>query len=676
MSYIIQNETVADIADAIRLKGGIEGEIKVEDFAQSIRELSTSTDGQEIKNAVESAKASAAEAKKSAESAASSATVVKYATDAEAARVRAENARVAAENIRVESENERIENENTRKSNEDTRISAEENRKAAEDGRVTAEAARVTAEQERVDENNGIVARATEKSIEAQLWASEIDYITTYSGVARSGSSGIQSYSNRKLINGAVYTFTADGANGKESKDVKYDSGTLDLTVGYVKFSYSPGYAIRAVATNDNPSQNVEFSVKLKNIEFSGTSAKESAKKAENMKKNASGFSNLSLAYAEGLDGKFGFNVVLQDNIKNGVSISTGLAVGGTYIIGMSHSVAGIGAHSGSMMVKETEEVTVIAGKTGTVEVLHFTITYNENSITFSNGPSVSSDDKYTFSIRLIAPNSVSNIPTTSAKKYCEDAGVSETHANTSASAAATSETNAKASEGAAKVSETNAKNSENKAKASETASAASQAAAKASEDNAKSSEDKAKVSEANAKTSETNAKDSETKAKDSETQAKDSETKAKTSETNSKTSETNAKTSEVNSKASETASANSQSAAATSEANAKTSETKAKTSEDNAKASETASSNSKKAAALSETHAAASEANARVSESNAANSAKTAEAWAVGTKGGVALTEGDQFENNAKYWAEVSKTVSGLDIFTNAEIEDIYNAI
>lgn len=579
MSYIIQNETVADIADAIRLKGGIEGEIKVEDFAQSIRELSTSTDGQEIKNAVKSAKASAAEAKKSAESAASSATVVKYATDAEAARVRAENARVAAENIRVESENERIENENTRKSNEDTRISAEENRKAAEDGRADAEAARVKAEQERVDENNGIVARATEKSVEAQLWASEIDCITTLDGVTSNNSGHYgQFYSNRKLINGAVYTFTADGANGKESKDVKYDSGSLNLTVGYVKFSYTPGYAIGAVATNDSASQNVEFSVKLKNIEFSGTSAKESARKAENMKKNASGFSNLSLAYAEGLDGKFGFNVVLQDNIKNGVSISTGLAVGGTYIIGMSHSVAGIGAHSDSMTVKETEEVTVIAGKTGTVEVLHFTITYNENSITFSNGPSVSSDDKYTLSIRLIAPDSVSNIPTTSAKKYCEDARVSEINANTSASAAATSETNAKASENAAKVSETNAKDSENKAKASETASATSQAAAK--------------------------------------------------------------------------------------------------TSEDNAKASETASANSKEAAALSETNAAASEANASVSESNAANSAQTAEAWAVGTKGGVALTEGDQFENNAKYWAEVAKQFSGIDIFTNTEIEDIYNAI
>lgn len=33
MPYVIQSETVSDIADAIRLKGGIEGEIQVENFA-------------------------------------------------------------------------------------------------------------------------------------------------------------------------------------------------------------------------------------------------------------------------------------------------------------------------------------------------------------------------------------------------------------------------------------------------------------------------------------------------------------------------------------------------------------------------------------------------------------------------------------------------------------------
>ena len=33
MPYVIQSETVSDIADAIRYKGNLEGEIKVEDFA-------------------------------------------------------------------------------------------------------------------------------------------------------------------------------------------------------------------------------------------------------------------------------------------------------------------------------------------------------------------------------------------------------------------------------------------------------------------------------------------------------------------------------------------------------------------------------------------------------------------------------------------------------------------
>jgi len=75
-------------------------------------------------------------------------------------------------------------------------------------------------------------------------------------------------------------------------------------------------------------------------------------------------------------------------------------------------------------------------------------------------------------------------------------------------------------------------------------------------------------------------------------------------------------------------------------------------------------------AAAVSEQNAKQSELNARVSEVNAAASEQAArasediaEAWAVGTRHGVPVTQNDEtYNNNSKHWAEVSrdKTVFG----------------
>lgn len=73
MPYVIQSETVSDIADAIRYKGNLEGEIKVEDFAASIINLPTCADTQRAEAAADAAEESAKAAALSAESAAADA---------------------------------------------------------------------------------------------------------------------------------------------------------------------------------------------------------------------------------------------------------------------------------------------------------------------------------------------------------------------------------------------------------------------------------------------------------------------------------------------------------------------------------------------------------------------------------------------------------------------------
>lgn len=139
MAKIIQDETLTDIADAIRVKGGLEGELKVENFAQLIQDLPTCDNTQRAETAADKAEEKAKEAYASAVSAATSASQVKN----------VESVVVGA----ADQETARINNENTRIANENARISAESNRAAAETSRVQAERARV-------DTDNGIVAQA------------------------------------------------------------------------------------------------------------------------------------------------------------------------------------------------------------------------------------------------------------------------------------------------------------------------------------------------------------------------------------------------------------------------------------------------------------------------------------------------------------------------------------
>ena len=139
MANIIQDETLTDIADAIRLKTGIEGEIQVESFAQLIKAMPTCDNTQRAENAADAAEQSAEEAYASMVSAATSASAVKS----------VESIVVGA----ADQETERINNENKRIENETARIEEEEKR-------VIAEKARAAAESARVDENTGIVAQA------------------------------------------------------------------------------------------------------------------------------------------------------------------------------------------------------------------------------------------------------------------------------------------------------------------------------------------------------------------------------------------------------------------------------------------------------------------------------------------------------------------------------------
>lgn len=116
MPYVIKSETASDIADAIRYKGNLEGEIKVEEFADKILDLPTCTDTQRAEKAASDAERSAKSAKESADSAveaASATSKVKEAIDnvsiseenaknyANAAKVSADAAAKSASNISV-----------------------------------------------------------------------------------------------------------------------------------------------------------------------------------------------------------------------------------------------------------------------------------------------------------------------------------------------------------------------------------------------------------------------------------------------------------------------------------------------------------------------------------------------------------------------------------------------
>ena len=73
MYYKVKDETISDIAEAIRTKNGVEGEIKVEDFAPSILALETGENTDAAAKSADEAKASSISAESSAQAAADSA---------------------------------------------------------------------------------------------------------------------------------------------------------------------------------------------------------------------------------------------------------------------------------------------------------------------------------------------------------------------------------------------------------------------------------------------------------------------------------------------------------------------------------------------------------------------------------------------------------------------------
>ena len=168
-------------------------------------------------------------------------------------------------------------------------------------------------------------------------------------------------------------------------------------------------------------------------------------------------------------------------------------------------------------------------------------------------------------------------------------------------------------------------------------ASDAASAATSASE--ALSSQNAAKTSEINAKTSETNAKKSEDAALESKTSAAASASAAATSESNAHSSEIAAADSASDANDSKVAAAGSASAAAGSASDAAGSASDAES--------------SKVAAAESASSAADSASVAAQSESDADSSAKLAERYAKGTEGGVPVSSGEGYQDNAKYYKE-----------------------
>ena len=160
------------------------------------------------------------------------------------------------------------------------------------------------------------------------------------------------------------------------------------------------------------------------------------------------------------------------------------------------------------------------------------------------------------------------------------------------------------------------------------------------------------------AKTSETNAKASETNAKKSEDAALESKTSAAASASAAATSENNAHDSELSAAGSAGEAADSASSAAVSASNANDSEVAAAGSASAAAGSASSADQSKNAAASSATAAAQ-------SESNADSSAKHAAPYSKGTEGGVPVSSGEGYQDNAKYYRDRTQELMGqIDVY------------
>lgn len=160
------------------------------------------------------------------------------------------------------------------------------------------------------------------------------------------------------------------------------------------------------------------------------------------------------------------------------------------------------------------------------------------------------------------------------------------------------------------------------------------------------------------AKTSETNAKKSEDAALESKTSAAGSASAAATSESNAHSSEIAAADSASDANDSKVAAADSASAAAGSASDAAGSASDAESSKVAAAESASAAEQSKNAAASSATAAAQ-------SESDADSSAKLAERYAKGTEGGVPVSSGEGYQDNAKYYRDrTQELMSQIDVY------------
>ena len=158
--------------------------------------------------------------------------------------------------------------------------------------------------------------------------------------------------------------------------------------------------------------------------------------------------------------------------------------------------------------------------------------------------------------------------------------------------------------------------------------------------------------SQNNAKTSETNAKISETNAKKSEDAALESKISATASASAAAISESNAHNSELAAAGSAGEAADSASSAAVSASNANDSRIAAAE-------SASAAASSASSAEQSKTDAASSASSAAESESSADASSRLAERYAKGTEGGVPVSSGEGYQDNAKYYKDLCYQLS-----------------
>ena len=194
MSYLMKDETLEAIADALRLKTGVDDDIQAEDFAETILSIRTCEDTDAARNAAEKATESAFKAYSSEVSADTSA---KYAAEkAGEASINSTNAASSAEAAKASedaaaaSAAAALESQNAAKTSEDNAATSETNSKTSEDNAKTSE---INAKS---SEDAADISEANAKASEEAAAASATAAVTSETNAATSASNAATSETN------------------------------------------------------------------------------------------------------------------------------------------------------------------------------------------------------------------------------------------------------------------------------------------------------------------------------------------------------------------------------------------------------------------------------------------------------------------------------------------------